>query len=211
MVIERSDISLSLINNGALVWNPREMNACTWMVSNALCHKTVRFSQTLRIFLNATYSSLNLLYLFICVSVYVCVCVLDLYVHECCVLHAYMYVSGYHRVFLAMWVHMETGSWYWDIFLYWFLSWLLSLQLTMLATLGAQRSLEITLVLALALRLQACMTIPVFYRVMGSYLSLINETEILSLLGFFLETTVKYQDGISTMTLILISGPWFFW
>jgi hypothetical protein len=77
----------------------------------------------------------------------------------------------------------------------------------MLATLGAQRSLEITLVLALALRLQACMTIPVFYRVMGSYLSLINETEILSLLGFFLETTVKYQDGISTMTLILISGP----
>lgn len=75
MVIERSDISLSLINNGALVWNPREMNACTWMVSNALCHKTVRFSQTLRIFLNATYSSLNLLYLFICVSVYVCVCV----------------------------------------------------------------------------------------------------------------------------------------
>ena len=40
----------------------------------------------------------------------------------------------------------------------------------MLATLGDQRSLEILLVLSLALGLQAFKTIPDFYRVLGSEL-----------------------------------------
>lgn len=122
VVVEESHISWSLTNNHVWVWNPRERDACTWMVSDVLWHEKVRFSQTLRIFLVATHSSLHLPYLFICVSVYMCMCLCGVcaWVLSAVCLHVCIRRPG--RVFVATWVHMETGGSPWDIFLYSFLS-----------------------------------------------------------------------------------------